>query len=52
MAVCLSLLMLDVPAYSRASTLLQCFVLTMNVVNDTSPLWERACSRKRSVSHR
>ena len=51
MAVCLSLLMLDVPAYSRASTLLQCFVLTMNVVNDTNPLWELACQRWRCVCH-
>ncbi|SEO39679.1 hypothetical protein SAMN03159293_02762 [Pseudomonas sp. NFACC39-1] len=50
-AVGQSLLMLDVPASSRASPLPQGPVANANAAYTRDPVWERACSRKRWVSH-
>ncbi len=42
--------MLDVPSSSRASSLPQCSRMSSDFASDTDQLWERACSRWRSVS--
>ncbi len=51
MAECQSALMLDVMASSRASPLPQGSAVNARFVYDKNPVWERACSRRRSIRH-